>query len=368
MKIGMVSPYDWRYPGGVRDHVRHLANEFMAMGHEVRMLTPASGIETNVVEQHIPTMGGTIPIPINGSIARITLHPRVGWRVRCILQRERFDVLHVHEPLIPGLPLAVLHFSRALNAGTFHAYAQPGIISPTNLAYASAWPIPASLLQSPGWAHRRSPAAYHFVSHYFEGDYRIIPNGVNLDDFNPCVDPFPAYMDGKQNILFVGRFEKRKGIKYLLRAIPAIRERFPNTRFLFVGEDRLRHGFQQRVQRHCWRDVVFTGFVSERDKPRYFASVHIFCAPAIGSESMGIVLLEAMASGKPVAATTIAGYATVVQDGLNGLLIPPRDSQALAVAIGHVLEYEPLRQRLISAGLQTAHAYAWPHIIRRALE
>lgn len=368
MKIGMVSPYDWSYPGGVRDHIRHLANEFMAMGHEVRILTPASGIKNKLVEQNVYNMGSSTPVPINGSIARIALNSSFRGRVHRILQREGFDVIHLHEPLIPGLPLAVLHFSRSLNVGTFHAYAQSNMTSTPYLAYASAYPFLRPYFNRLDGRIAVSLAAYHFISHFFEGDYRIIPNGVNLDHFSPSVDPFPAYMDGKQNILFVGRFEKRKGAKYLLWAIPAIRERFPDTRFIFVGEGRLHDGFQQFVQRHGWRDVIFTGFVSEIDKPRYFASADVFCAPSLGGESMGIVLLEAMASGKPVVATNIEGYATVVHDGVNGLLMPPRDSQALAVAIGHLLEHEPLRQQLISAGLQTARVYAWPHIARRVFE
>jgi len=169
-------------------------------------------------------------------------------------------------------------------------------------------------------------------------------------------------MDGKQNILFVGRFEKRKGAKFLLRAIPYIREKFPQTRFLFVGEGRLRGGFQKFVEKHDWQDVVFTGYVSDEDLPRYFASAHVFCSPATGGESMGIVLLEAMASGKPVVASNISGYATVVNPGVDGLLTTPRNSEELAWAIEYLLENEPLRQQFIRAGLQKAREYAWSRV------
>src|SRR5260370_220765 len=141
MKIGMVSPYDWSHPGGVREHVRHLADEFTAMGHEVRILAPVSGIENKLSEQNVYTMGKPTPIPIDGSIARIALNSSFRGRVRRILQREGFDVIHLHEPLIPGLPLAVLHFSGSLNVGTFHAYAQSNMTSTPYLAYASAYPF-----------------------------------------------------------------------------------------------------------------------------------------------------------------------------------------------------------------------------------
>jgi phosphatidylinositol alpha-mannosyltransferase len=175
-------------------------------------------------------------------------------------------------------------------------------------------------------------------------------------------------MDGKQNILFLGRFEKRKGAKYLLRAIPAIRERYPNTRFIFVGEGRLRAGFQRFVERRGWRDVLFTGYVPNEEKARYFASTHIFCAPATGGESLGIVLLEAMAAGKPIVASNISGYATVITHGVDGLLTSPRSSEDLTKAIGLLLKHEPLRQRLAQAGRQKAQEYAWPHIATQVLD
>jgi phosphatidyl-myo-inositol alpha-mannosyltransferase len=175
-------------------------------------------------------------------------------------------------------------------------------------------------------------------------------------------------MDGKQNILFVGRFEKRKGAKYLLRAIPAIRERYPQTRFIFVGEGRLRAGFQRFVERHGWQDVVFTGYVSDADRERYLASAHVFCAPAIGGEGMGIVLLEAMAAGVPIVASNISGYATVISHEVNGLLAIPRNSADLAHAIVRLLEHEPLRQHFIDAGQQKAQEYVWPHVAARILD
>jgi phosphatidyl-myo-inositol alpha-mannosyltransferase len=175
-------------------------------------------------------------------------------------------------------------------------------------------------------------------------------------------------MDGKQNILFVGRFEQRKGAKYLLQAIPAIRESHPNTRFLLVGDGHLKHNLQEFVERQRWHDVIFTGYIGTEDLPHYFASAHIFCAPATGGESMGIVLLEAMASGTPIVATTIDGYTTVVTSGVDGLLTKPRQSQELAYAVGQLLDNEPLRQHFIQKGLQTVREYDWPQVARRILD
>lgn len=368
MKIGLVSPYDWSYPGGVRDHVWHLANEFITMGHDVRIMAPASGPKGKLTEKYIYKMGRTTPIPINGSIARILLDPSIALRVRRVLQREHFDVIHVHEPLVPGLSQAVLRYSRTVIVGTFHASSYPSIYSTLNLAYASTYPFLRPLFRRLSGCIAVSTATLQFISRYFPADYRVIPNGVNLEHFSPQVTPLPQFMDGKQNILFVGRFEKRKGAKYLLRAIPYIREQFPQTRFILVGEGRLRRGFQQFVDRQGWQDVVFTGYVSDEDLPRYFGSAHVFCSPATGGESMGIILLEAMASGKPVVASNISGYATVVSHGIEGLLTTPRNSEELAWAVRYLLEHESLRQQFIQAGLQKAREYAWPHVAQRVMD
>jgi len=370
MKIGIVSPYDWSYPGGVREHIRHLAEQFILLGHDVRVLAPGKETKGILAEKHLfYGMGKTAPLPFNGSIARIAIDPMLSWHVRDILQRERFDVLHIHEPLVPGLSLTALRFSRTLNVGTFHTFTQASsIASPYHLAYTSAAPFLRPYFRRLDGHIAVSTAAHQFVSRYFTTDYQIIPNGVDLVRFHNDVQPLPELRDGKQNILFVGRFERRKGAKYLLRAIPLIRESHPNTRFIFVGEGRLRYAFQRYVQRHELQDVIFTGYVSDAELPRYFATADVFCAPAITGESMGIVLLEAMAAGKAIVASNIPGYATVVNSGTDGLLTPPRDSQELANAVGYLLDNEPLRRLFIENGQRKIHEYAWPYVASKILD
>jgi phosphatidylinositol alpha-mannosyltransferase len=365
VKIGFVTPYDWSYPGGVREHVRHLAREFLNMGLDVRILAPVSHAEEQLTEEYVYKMAGASPVPFNGSIARVALNPYLGRRVRSVLQHERFDVIHLHEPLIPGLPLTVLRFSRAINVGTFHAFANARITSTPYLAYASLHPFLRPYFRRLSGRIAVSTAAYQFVSRYFPAEYRLIPNGIDLERFNTRNEPLPWLKDGKANILFVGRFEKRKGAKYLIRAIPSIRQHHPETRFIFVGEGALKRGFQRFVEKQGWRDVLFAGRVSAEELPRYFASAHVFCAPSIGGESLGVVLLEAMASGVAVVASNIEGYATVVTHELNGLLAPPRESLALSAAISRLLDDESLRQRLVAAGLRTSKQYAWPQVARR---
>ncbi len=368
MKIAQVSPYDWNYPGGLRDHILHLSDQFMQMGHDVRILAPSSDSKSPSSGAPVYHLGRTVPLPFNGSIARISLVPAFIQGVRRILQQERFDVIHIHEPLVPSLSLKVLRLSRTLTVGTFHSFAHSDITSLPHLAYASASPFLRHYFRRLDGRIAVSSAAYQFVSHYFPADYRIIPNGIDLQRFSRHVAPLPQFMDDKRNILFVGRFEKRKGAKYLLRAIPAIRERHPNTRFIFVGEGHLRAGFQHFVAQRGWPDVIFTGYVSDDEKSRYFASAHVFCAPATGGESMGIVLLESMASGVPVVASAIQGYSTVIISGTDGLLTAPRSSEHLARAISSLLENESLRQRLIEAGLQKVHEYVWPQVAQRIMD
>src|SRR5258708_19649930 len=147
-----------------------------------------------------------------------------------------------------------------------------------------------------------------------------------------------------------------------------MRERYPDSRFLFVGEGRLRRGFQKFVERQGWQDVILAGYVPDKDLPRYFASAHVFCSPATGGESRGIVLLEAMASAVPVVASNISGYATVINQGMDGLLTAPRNGEELALAVKYLLEHEPFRQQFIHAGLQKTREYAWPHVAQRVLD
>ncbi len=370
MKIGMVSPYDWSYPGGVRDHIRHLSAELIKLGHEVRILTPASTAQRlqDVFNENLYIMGHTRPIPINGSIARIAWDSSLTPLLQAILARERFDILHIHEPLVPGLPLTALRLYQGVTVGTFHAFARSSMTSTSYLAYASASPFLRPYFKQLAGHIAVSTVAREFVAHYFPANYRVIPNGVNLERFHQRVVPLPHLSDDKLNILFVGRFERRKGVKYLLQAIPLVRDRHPNTRFIFVGEGHRRQDMQRIVTQRGWSDVIFTGYVPDRELPHYYASADLFCAPATGGESMGIVLLEAMASGVPVVATDIPGYATVVESGINGLLTPPRDSLELAVAMNYLLDHPALRHQYAQAGLLNVRDYAWPHVARNVLD
>jgi phosphatidylinositol alpha-mannosyltransferase len=212
-----------------------------------------------------------------------------------------------------------------------------------------------------------SHPALEFVTQYFDGPYDVIPNGIDLQNYGENIEPFPWANDGTPRILFVGRFEEqRKGFKYLLRAMPLVRQQCPNARLVVVGTGKPEK-FQDQMARYGVWGVDFVGYVTPEEKPRYYASCDIFCAPSIARESFGIVLLEAMASGKPVVAANIPGYASVLTNEQEGLLVTPRDPQAIALALVRALADAELRRRFAAKGLATAEQYAWARVAERVL-
>jgi phosphatidylinositol alpha-mannosyltransferase len=365
VKIGLVSPYDWGYPGGVKSHIVHLAAELRAMGHTVRILTPATGKTARQVEYGVYKVAWAAPVRVNGSVARISLAPDLNGHIADLLMRERFDVLHLHEPLASLLPLTVLHSARradAITVGTFHAAVPRSLTSsPPEWAYASAKPLLRHYFRKLDGRIAVSRPALAFIERFFPGEYRIISNGVDVMRFGSAT-PRPELRDGKLNILFVGRAEKRKGLKHLLRAVPLIREYHPNTRFIVVSDGPLRAGFQRFVDRAGWQDVVFTGRVSNEDLPSYYASADVFASPSIGGESQGIVLLEALAAGLPTVASDIPGHRSVITSGMDGVLVPPADHEQLAWAICHLLNETDEMERLRVRARERAEAFSWPRV------
>jgi phosphatidylinositol alpha-mannosyltransferase len=365
VKIALVSPYDFAYPGGVCVHISCLEHQFTRMGHEVRVIAPASKAVSGFGDRFIP-IGSPRPIPSSGSIARVTISLWLSSKIKDVLEREKFDVIHLHEPLMPMLCTTVLRFSQTANIGTFHAsHGRPG--------YNMAKPFGKWMLKK--WFRKIhgkiavSQPAVDFAHEHFPGYYNIIPNGVDLDCFSPDVSPIDKFCDGKLNILFVGRLEKRKGLKYLLEAFVQVKQEIPNCRLIVVGPGtRLRHKYERHVARSGLKDVVFIGFVDYNELPRYYKTADVFCAPATGRESFGIILLEAMAMGKPIVASNIEGYASVIDHGVDGLLVPPTDTEALAQTLISLLNNGPLCQEMGARGKAKALEHSWEHIARDVLD
>ncbi|MBI2909972.1 MAG: glycosyltransferase family 4 protein [Chloroflexi bacterium] len=360
MRIALVSPYDFAYPGGVTEHVNQLGKNLAAMGHYVRIIAPSSVPADRLGRDNLRVIGHPFPIPASGSIARISLSLRLAAPVKALLNAENFDVIHLHEPLVPVLPITVLRFSQSVNVGTFHAY------HGSNRAYSYGKRLLKRWFRKLHGKIAVSRPAMEFVSKYFPGYYNIIPNGIDVVRFSGEKPPLERHRDGKLNILFVGRLEKRKGVDCLLKAYVLVKREFPDSRLIVAGpETGLREGYEKFVREKGLRDVVFAGYVSDEDLPRYYETADVFCAPATGWESFGIVLLEAMASARPIVASDIEGYAGVVTHGSEGLLVPPKDEKALAMALGHLLADKELRQRMGARGREKAQEYSWERVSRR---
>ena len=345
-------------------HILHLNEQFKSAGHQVRIIAPCSTkkVEELGEDPHFIPVGRPVPIPTAGSVARVALSLRLAAKVKSILRQEKFDVVHLHEPLLPALPITVLRFSEAVNVGTFHAY------SGGSLAYFYSRPILKRWFRKLDGKIAVSRPAMEFVSRYFPGYYNIIPNGVDVAHFGTPRSPLPEFSDGKVNILFVGRLEKRKGLKHLLRAYAYLKPAFPDTRLIVVGPgESLRKGYEKSLRKAGLPDVVFTGFVTQEELPRYYQTADIFCAPATGQESFGIVLLEAMAAAKPIVASKIPGYASVVEDGNQGFLVEPKDESALAEALVCLLRDKDLRQAIGQRGWQKVQDYSWKRVAQKVL-
>lgn len=361
MKIALVSPYDLAVPGGVNSHISHLAAYFTARGHDVRIIAPASDVRG--LSPLAIVIGRPRAIPAGGSIARMAMSPRLAEPVRRVLAEEQFDIVHVHEPLVSFMTIQFLRFSEAVNVGTFHAARESG---------ARLYTYTRRLLKH---CFRRldgkiavSQAAAALIAPHFPGYYNIIPNGVDIRRFAGA-EPLPELMDGMLNVLSVGRLEKRKGQRFLLRAFAAVKAKRPDARLIIVGghNERALRAYQRWVAEHGLRDVIFAGYVSDEQLPRYHRSAHVFCAPNTGNESQGIILLEAMAAGCPVVASNIGGFAGVVTHGVEGLLVRPKDADALAAALQQLLEDSRLRQTMGERAREAAEQYSWERVAQRVL-
>lgn len=344
MNIGMVSPYSWDFPGGVNRHVEQLSGALRRRGHEVTVMAPGSRDAG-----FFRTAGDSFAVKANRSIAHLAFGPRVAARVRGFLEEGGFDVLHLHEPLIPSVSLIALWLSRTANMATFHAAREGG-----SIGYRLARPVLGSLA---GRIHLRaavSPAALELISRYFPASYRIIPNGVDTRIFKSEGPTIPGLDERAFYLLFVGRAEPRKGLEVLLEALPAVRGEYPETRLLAVG---VGEDLGER------EGVEWMGRLRDEKVPCAYRSAGIMVSPALGWESFGIVLVEAMASGLPVVASDIPGYRSVVQNGVQGILVPPGDAAALADAIRKLLSDEALRGRMAEAALERANEFSWDRLV-----
>lgn len=372
----MVSPYDFPFPGGVTQHIINLTRIFRERGYTARILAVSSRWNRAQVPGTICLSRLVVPVPYNGSVARLGLSPCLAGRLRRVLQREAFDIVHVHEPANPTLPRLALCQAeqvcpQAARIGTFHAYREvrasrhlPAVLSR----------CAAALIE--GGARRLdgciavSSAASQYAGRVVSGRPRLIPNGVDTARFGrPAGRTPPACADGLA-ILYVGRLEPRKGLASLIEAFARVKASLPEARLVVVGPYSAaeRRPFERMAQRLRVSDVRFAGYVPDEALPGYYQSSAVFCAPSLGSESFGMVLLEAMAAGTPIVASDIEGYRAVIGHHRQGLLAPPRDGAALAEALLYLLQRPDLRRAMGRHGQITAANYTWERVADQVLE
>lgn len=361
MKIGIVTEYYYPLLGGITEHVHHFYLEAKKLGHDPVILTSDAGKDKNVdmSKINIIHIGKSLPIYSNGSIARVTVGFNLGKKVKEVLVSEKFDILHIHSPFIPMLPMLFQRYSDVPTVGTFHTH-----------------------FNSSGFLRLLKPGAKKYfegldgriaVSHlcvesmnrYFKGDYRIIPNGVDTAKFSPSVEKIPEFSDGKMNIFFLSRLEPRNGLEFLINAFSKIRRQRNDCRLIIGGDGPLKQYFKYLVPSDVKDDVHFLGRINGV-RPNYYSTADIFCFPTTKA-SFGITILEAMSAAKPVVAFTMPAYEAIMRSGEDGILCGEPDSTNLAIALMKLLDSKDERIRIGANARAKAEEYAWPKVAKEVI-
>ena len=370
MRIALLSPYSWTYPGGVTRHIQALASELTLEGHEARILAPYDPPDRLSERMHrgarpqsleppegFVALGRTVGIPANGAVSNMALTPHAVLAMRRELRDGGYDVLHIHEPVVPTLSWdALLSAGELPLVGTFHTYSE-------NLLTNGIAAVGLGGRRRMNRLHARiavSEAAAWTARRFYGGRYRVIPNGVHI----PAAAPGPAAggEHAELRILFVGQAVERKGLPVLLRAFEALRDHVPATLTLVgAGAGEVAHMMLDD------RGVTALGKVSEERKLAELARADVLCAPSLGGESFGMVLTEAFASATPVIASNIPGYRDVLRDGADGLLVPAGDALALAEALRRLALEPRLRERMAASARERAERFAWPNVAAEVL-
>lgn len=351
MRVGLVCPYSFDIPGGVQAHVADLAKVLIGMGHHVSVLAP--GDDDGDFPDFVVPAGRSVPIPYNGSVARLSFGPVSYTRVRRWIRAGRFDVLHVHEPVAPSLSMLALMVADGPIVATFHT------ANPRSRMLTAFQGVLQPFLEKITGRIAVSELARQVQVQHLDGDAVIIPNGVDVSFFDGAT-PLSGYPRPGGTIGFVGRFdEPRKGMDVLLAAMQLLAPGRAGLRLLVVGSGDA-EDLRQEAGPSLARHVVLLGRVSELDKARMLNSVDVYCAPNTGGESFGIVLTEAMSAGAAVVASDLEAFRAVLDGGAAGVLTPVGDAPALAAALGGLLDDPSRRAALAARARQLVNAYDWP--------
>jgi phosphatidyl-myo-inositol alpha-mannosyltransferase len=348
MKIGLVCPYDWDVPGGVRSHVADLARVLDARGHEVSVLAPGSSDAAGPAYVHL--VGRAVPVPYNGAVARLAFGPRAAMRTRAWLSAGQFDVVHVHEPTVPSLSMLAVWATDRPVVATFHA----SNVHSRTLATAANLMRPALEKVSARIAVSEAARTSHVM--HVGGEPVVIPNGVDVALFAHA-EPSIRWSEPGPTVGFLGRVdEPRKGFEVALDVLARVRRRFPQARLVAAGPVR---DPAVAVPPELRPSVDLLGYVDDRDKASLLRSTTVFLAPQLGGESFGIVLVEAMAAGAPVVASDLDAFGRVLDGGRVGVTFPTGDTVALAAALLQLLDDAPRRAALSAAAAAWVRRYDW---------
>lgn len=352
MRIGIVCPYSFDVPGGVQFHVRDLAQHFLGQGHDVFVLAPAE--EEDGMPPWFTSCGRAVPVPYNGSVARLTFGPLTSARVGRWMEGHDFDVVHIHEPVTPSASVLALWTATAPVVATFHT------ATLRSRAMHAAHPLLRPSLEKIRARIAVSEDARRTVLTHLKGDCYVIPNGVDVARFGSATtDPRFAGTPDRPTIAFLGRIdEPRKGLHVLLAALPDVLAQHPGTRVLVAGPGDL-EGARESLPPALRGCVEFLGLVSEEDKAALMHSATLYVAPHTGGESFGIVLIEAMAAGAPVLASELSAFVDVLGRPPAGATFAVADSAELAHGIRRLLADPDQRRRLTAAGRHRAAAFDW---------
>ncbi|MGW7520618.1 glycosyltransferase family 4 protein [Streptomyces sp. NPDC054796] len=352
MRIGIVCPYSWDVPGGVQFHIRDLAEHLIRLGHQVSVLAPSD--DDTPLPPYVVSAGRAVPVPYNGSVARLNFGFLSAARVRRWVHDGDFEVLHIHEPASPSLALLTCWAAQGPIVATFHTS------NPRSRAMIAAYPILQPALEKISARIAVSEYARRTLVEHLGGDAVVIPNGVDVDFFAraEAKEEWQGTPEAR-TIGFIGRIdEPRKGLPVLMRAMPRIWEELPGTRLLVAGrgdEEEAVAGLPEEMRER----VEFLGMVSDEDKARLLRSVDLYVAPNTGGESFGIILVEAMSSGAPVLASDLDAFAQVLDQGEAGELFANENEDALAAAALRLLADPARLTELRERGSRHVRRFDW---------
>jgi phosphatidylinositol alpha-mannosyltransferase len=355
LRIGVCAPYDLGRDGGVNSHIRAQARALRNLGHDVCVF----GASSAPLGDGELAVSACVSLVIGGTETGIGVDPRAWRRVAQLFRTARFDVLHIHEPLMPLVPWFALGQAAAPVVATFHTHREQG-----HRWYGRYRRVLAPLMRRVCTRLAVSDAARRTVARDFPGDYEVVPNGIDVDRFRQSAARPPDMPGPLHFVLFVGRLEPRKGVDRLIQAMTIVQQHAPDARLVIVGDGPDRAALEA-TSRDLGVQVTFTGRVPDDVLPAYYRAADVVCSPALGGESFGIVLLEAMAAGRPIVATRIEGYVELVGGSGSARLVDVDDSVALAHEITSLLAAPELRRAMGARGAAFVGDYDWTTIARR---